>query len=290
MLVQTLGKDYAVIQVLSSRRDVEIQLCRDVLDEAPRYYTLVRVQSPEMTRWAVPYFLELEKNQHFTDLKDCFSAQGEFYISFAHSDAVPLSTALARTPYSLRERLEVAKSLLTRLALLDLPDGIAYDVLNGDNLLFSDTLEVSFNYHLRHMDLYETISDMAVQVALVQALKVLFATELADQSCPELEQLIDRLASRKYDGYLAMYRDFSGVYDILCDRHAAGSVQPNGFWFRVWEKIKKIGPYVRPAIACIAVALSVWYLVYTLMFPPKVEGRSAVVMKQIGEVEISEQD
>lgn len=286
MLIQTLNRRLMVIRVLWADRDSEVQICRDLQEPADRRYTMVRIKNPQLAHAVIPLFLDAKKNPHFVDFVESFSRDGDFYALFHSKESPTLFGQLAANPYSTMERLEIGKSLFTRIALLRMPAGFLYEALADDNLLMDDSLDVTFQYCLRSTGSYATLSELAVQARLANILQRLFQPELEKQYCPQLGRFIDKLATTPYEDAVAMYSDFHTLYLLLRDLEEKGLTEPQNIWFRMWNRIKKLGKYVRPAIACLLVAAAFGYLLYTLLTPPPVTGQSTVVFKEIGTVEV----
>lgn len=286
MLIQTLSRQLMVIRVLWADRDTEVQVCRDLQEPPERRYIVVRVKNPKLAYQVIPLFLNAKQDACFTDFVEAFSQNGDFYALFVSNESPPLFEQLAATPRSTLERLEIGKSLFTRIALLRMAPGFQYEALADDNLLVDNSLSVSFRYCLRSMGSYATLSELAVQARLANILQRLFQPELEKQYCPQLHQFIDKLATEPYGDAVAMYGDYHALYLVMRELEEKGLTAPQNFWFRAWERIKKLGKYVRPAIACLLVAAAFGYLVYTLLAPPPATGQSTVVFKEIGTVEV----
>jgi hypothetical protein len=146
MLIHSLRKEYAVLRILKTTRDIDISVCRDSGAKKEQTQLIVTMKNPDLIYRLMPFFVEQRKNNAaFQDFQECFAQDGKLYLVFVYRDKPLLSRKIAEGDYSFRERLEIGKSLLSWMVLQQIPDCIQYDVLQEDNLLLDDALQVYFN-------------------------------------------------------------------------------------------------------------------------------------------------
>lgn len=290
MIIKTLNRVLMVIRVVSSNADTDVQVCRDLLDASGMPYTVVRIKDQALGYDVIPFFLAQKENTHFTDLIDCFSEDGHFHVLFRHSYSPTLRSQIEKNAYTLPERLEIGKNLLTRLTLEDMPPGIQQEVLSDENLLMDDALGISFFYNLRHLKLYHVTGGLSAQTQLVQVFERLFETELQRQLSPDLEAFLAQLATEKFADNLAVYAAYDALYQKLSALHTSGGTQPQGLLFRIWERITRLARYVRPTLAGMAVAAAFIYLIYTIAVPEPKSEQAVQTIKSIGTVSLGEAD
>lgn len=288
MLIQTLKRDFAVLRVLETTRDLDISVCRDLLEQGEdRHYLVITVKNPDLIYRTLPFFTALQQNPAFQDFRECFAQEGQFYMVFAYYDSPLLAEKLAAGDYLLTERLEIGKSLLSRVVLQDMPPGLQYEALQEHNLLLDDTLTVRFNYRLREIPSYPSLTAARVQAELARVFRTLLAREIAAQAAEELPVFLEELERGAFTAYLDIYQAYDRVYMLLKTRQEAGEMEPKSRLFRFWDRVKGLARYVKPVLAGLVLATALGYLAYTFMCPADTAGEgNAPFIEKIGAVDI----
>lgn len=288
MLIHSLKKEYTVLRVLKTSRDMDSSVCRESAARRDQTQLIVTVKNPDLIYRLMPFFVEQRKeNPAFQDLQECFAQDGKLYLVFAYREKPTLARKLAEGNYSFRERLEIGKNLLSWMVLQQMPDCIQYDVLQEENLLLDDALQVYFNYQLENMAGYFTASGSRVQPQLARIFKGIFQTEIAARSADELPAFLEELEQGSFTDYLDIYQAYSRLYDLLKGREELGQLEPQNFLFLLWDRIKRLTRFLKPVLAVIVLATALGYLVYTAANPSSVAASAnPVIIKSIGTVEI----
>lgn len=285
MIVQTLERRYAVLQVLRSTAQEEVSVCRDLGEDPPRTYTLVRFRDPAVNRYVLPMLLEQRSNPAFEDFLELFSQDGDLYARFARSEAPTLAQRLEDGVLSLAERLEIGRNLVKRMTLLNMPPPLQFEALREGNLTVDDSLSVGFNYVLESMNACFNVDMGFVCIRTEEILRSLFARELSAEAAPELLPYLKNLEQTVYKDYLEIYAGYDRVYQALKDRTQAGKVVPRTWLFRLWERIKGLRRFVKPILYGLVLVATFCYLLYTLLCPPLPKG-TPVQFDRIGTVTI----
>ena len=285
MLIQTLHKRYEVIHVRGAGHDADVLLCRDLWEEQERTYLLVAVKNPDLIHRCAPYFTAQADNRSFKDFIECFSRDGLFYIVFAWHAKPLFIDKFNEEFYFLPERLEIGKSLLSRILLLDMPPGILYEALQERNLLLDDAMQVGFNYILEDISSFNLFSMDRVQQELGRIFRLILRRELATQVIEEASLFVGDLEQCVFRDYREIYEAFDRLYDLLTILQETGELNPKNFLFRSWEWLKKAFRFARPVLAGIVLATALGYLVYTLAYPTVRPGSPVLTIETIGTVQ-----
>ena len=267
MLIQTLNRRFEVIRALGSDNDTEILVSRDVWEKKEREYLMVAVKNPDLIYKCIPFFTEQQENPAFKDFVGCFSADSRFYAVFAYYKKALLKEKFNEELFSLNERLEIGKNLLSRIVLLNMPPSILYEVLQERNLLLDDALHVYFNYALKEIPIHGLFSMDRVQIELGRIFRSLLRRELATQVVDEVRLFVEDLEQCKFAGYMEIYEAYDRLYDTLKDLQEIGELNPQSFLFRCWERIKSLSRYVKPVLAGAVLILALGYLIYSINNP-----------------------
>ena len=285
MIVRTPERQFVVLQVLCSGEREEICICQDLEDEQAALYTLVRFRSPELNRCLLPMLVREQANPAFEDYLGVFSRDGDVYARFRYTQAPTLEQRLEQGGMGLRERLEIGGALLERMALLNMPPALQFQVLRPGSVTVDEAQRVRFNYLLESMDNCFSADMGFVCIRVSELLERLFEQELSQRSVPELEAYLKRLEQTCFRDYVELYAGYDQARKALLERTLSGPVQPRTWLFRLWERIKRLSRFVRPVLAGIVLVAAFCYLVYTLLLPTQPKG-TPVLFDRIGTVEI----
>lgn len=283
MIVQTLDRQYAVLQVLHSDDLQESSICKDL--ETDELCLLARFRDADMTCRLLPMMSAQRGNRSFEDYQGLFTRDGELFLRFRYSPAPLLSERLAAGELTFRERLELSRDMLERMTLLDMPTLLQFEALREGNVTVDEALRVRFNYVLAAIDGGLNISIRFICDRVSQWMERIFAHELEEESVPEIRELIERLDQAEFATYLEIYTAYDQVRKTLLERVAEGPTEPKTWLFRMWERIKSWKRLVKPVLVGIVLVASFCYLIYTLLLP-KVPGGTPVVFDRIGTLEI----
>jgi len=283
MIIRTPEKSFAVVQVLRSEQDEEISVCREL--DGGALSTLARFRSPELKRELLPMLAREQSNPAFEDFLGLFTQNGDLCARFRFTQAPTLRARLDRGDLTFRERLEIGSGVLMRMTLLNMPAPLQYEALQERNVTVDDALRVRFNYVLGSMTACFNRNMGFICLQVQELLQSLFAPELAAESVPELLPLLDELEQTVYPDYLSIYRRYDGIRKELELRAASASAQPRTWLFRMWDRVKALGRFVRPIAAGLVLIAAFCYLLYSLQAPTALKG-TPVTFTSIGTVEI----
>ena len=267
MLIQTLNRRFAVIMVRSTGKDADILICRDLWEQRIREYLLVAVKNPDLIYRFAPFFTQQAENFAFKDFVECFSKDGQFYIVFAYYEKPLFKEKFSEEFYFLSERLEIGKSLLSRMVLQNMPPGIQYEALQERNLLLDNALQIYFNYALEEIPSYGLFTMGRVQKELGRIFRILLRQEIATQVVDEVRIFVEDLEQCRFADYLEIYEAYDRLYDLLKELQEIGEINPKSFLFRCWERIKKMARYLKPVLAGVVLVTALGFLIYTIANP-----------------------
>lgn len=285
MIVRTPERQFMVLQVLRRDENEEIFVCRDPEDEGSGLYTLARFRNPVLNRYLLPMLTRQQGNAAFEDYLGVFSQDGDVYARFRYTDAPLLLERLEGGELGFRERLEAGGNLLERMALLNMPPALQFEALRDGNITVDDALRVRFNYILESMSSCFNVDIGFICVRVSEVLRKLFAPELSARSLPDLEEYLKSLEQTDFGSYLEIYAGYDRVRKQLLLQAVSGPAEPRTWLFRLWSRIKKLSPFVRPVLAGVVLVAAFCYLVYTLLLPVQPKG-TPVLFERIGTVEI----
>jgi hypothetical protein len=186
----------------------------------------------------------------------------------------------------IEERLEIGKSLLSRILMQDMPPGILFEALQDKNLLMDDALQIYFNYDLRYISSYALLSMDRVQTELCRIFRQLLRKEISTLVMEDVRLFINDLDQCKFGNYREIYEAYDRLYEKLLDRLELGDLNPQNFLFRCWERIKRFFRLLRPVLAGIVLITAFGFLLYTLSNPVAKPGTPPPSIEAIGSVKL----
>ncbi|MCD8038027.1 MAG: hypothetical protein LUE96_02935 [Lachnospiraceae bacterium] len=230
-------------------------------------------------------FTEQMSNAAFEDFFECFSKDGNLYLVFLHREAVSLSDKLSEESCLLKERLTVGRNLLERIVLLNMPDMLVYDVLDSDRIQVTPALDVFFLYSFQEIGILETITIGDVCKRMADTFAMLFEREISLEIDKEIPEFLEKLRACAYADYYEVYQVYLKLEEHLIQ--SGGTLKPNTFLFRLWEKVKWIFGKARPVLMTLAVLILAGWLIYSIM-NPEASNDEKYVFQRIGTLNIQE--
>ena len=289
MIIGSLEHELSVIRIIDSGEETELLLCRDLRKKKEQECLVLRILDQEQIRRQMPLLCAQAADPAFGDFLGCFSAQGALCCLFRWKEGTLLSEKLAAEPFSLRERLTAGRNLFAHMMELNMDPRIQQEALRDENLLLDDTLAVHFNYILRELPGEDDKESPVLYQRIGEILRLLFERELEQKVSPELKAFIEAAEQGQYPSYVDLYREYSRLLQFLLEELEAGRLRPHSILYALWERIKGLSRFVRPAIAVLLVTAALIYLIWSLAGGSS-SGNTAARhdFNQIGTVNISE--
>lgn len=287
MIIQNCDHAYRVIRCLYSTEDTAEYLCRESGRAEAGLWLLVGIQEPVLAKSFTLFLEERARREAFTDYRECFQWEQKLYAVFAYSEDQALTERMSGEHMSLAERVQIAHGLFKRLLLQDPPPFFAVNGLRPEQVTVSRSLEVKWNYHFLQVRQFDAAAFRDAAWALLEVLEFLFAPELDKKLYPELEAYLEKLEDGLLCPYLEMYRAFLPVSGALLEDPGRKRV-PRTFWFRLWEKVKKLLGFLRRVLKAALVAAAVLYVIFVLLDDSGSRAGQQVI-HQIGDLVIVEQ-
>ena len=236
MIIQSLNHCYEIMrQLISTDRMAEF-FCRE--QQSQETFLLVKIADITLAKRFTLFLEEKVRGTEFPDYKDCFQEDEVFYIVFTYSPGRTLADKLGMESHTGKERGEIARRLLEQLLLRNPHPYFMRNALKPDVITVTDSLDVSWNYHLDEEGDFDCCTMETVCRQLAEVMQLLFEEELDRKQYPQLENYLLALADGRMSDYLELYRGFMPVYEALC---VEGEIhQPQTYLQRLWDGCRKI--------------------------------------------------
>lgn len=285
MNIKTIDRNLYVIQVMNKSTDYEYMLCTDLLEEKSNEYEVLKVMNYSMVYKIMPMLNTQLKNKKFSDLVDCFSQDNVFYAMFKHYEE-PLLFDKLDDKYSTLERSEIVKNIIEKIVMLSMPYSMQTDILNGNSITISDTLEVHFKYNLKEISNYDSLDFKTLQGSLSRVVEAILHSECESGNYSLLTEYCKTLNLQGYTQPIELYSKYVAVYNQLKET-TADNTKPNK-WLVFWDRIKHILKLVKPCILCLIVFSALAYLIYMVLGYNDKDTSQYGTYKTIGTLNIKE--
>lgn len=292
MTIHAPGRELFVVRSVSTTSLQDILICRDEGRADERLYTLLIYKEPSRIYDAMTMFMQIKRRGITPDFADCFSMNGSFYVLFLYHAENPMMAQLERRELMQRERLEAACGILKQILIQDLPNGILLDCLSGENLQFDTSLTVSFGYFLRGAEGYRIVERPAVMEKVAEILTALLGREakMESEEGVNAEPILEKLRAGQYESWAAAYAEFRKWYDVVRSQVESEEARIENAVTRFWRVVSRIVGVAKPILAVALVALSIGYMVYTLLNPPVVQGAKRGEIRVVGDIVLPESE
>lgn len=205
MIINSKDNSYRVIQVLSEG-DASHYLCRREDGKCP--YHLVQLDRGRVGGQGIPFLIELEENEVFTDFVEYFLLDPWIYLVFVYPGGEPLSRVLEDDTCSVEIRLTLGQKILERFILMGIPTYLQWEVLEPDFLRVNEGGEVEFYYPMESVSCYGDIKPEDVWSRFALLLKKLLKPEEDGGLYPELAVFLADLADGTWQDIMEVYQNY----------------------------------------------------------------------------------
>lgn len=286
MRIQTLNRDYEILQMAESGERMDVLIARDERHpEDGKCMLIVLKQKGDIYRF-LPFLADQEENKPFDDFMGYFPRDGYLYMVFRFYEYAHLSDRLS-VDAGLVERILLAGNVLRQIVFLHLPLYFQYEVLEENNLLTGENGEVRFSYHFHELDRFSDVTREEVTERLGNILKDIFREELETHSCPPMEEFLEQMCSKPFPGEAAILKQYEAAAHAALKLQEKGELKPKGLGFRIWERVKKIASCLKYVLLIAVMGALVGYLIYTIRYPSR-KGEEVVNYRSIGTLTIEE--
>ena len=292
MLIRNYDSDYIVVKHVQSMQSRELYLCHKLHDSAKKEYDVLCIKDVELCRKMIEHITKEVDTKKFVDFVEFFTFQGNLVLVFVHYSGVALTQKLSSEKCPFMERLEMAHNLLEHMVYLHMPLSFQIDALELDHIMAVQGQEIQFQYGFSQMERWSQCKIQEVGTGVNLAFRQLFATELEQMTCPELEQFLKWLLQGEYRTYLDIYEAFGPCYEALKAKTEEDLAAPHTRAFRIWEKLKIIGKWLKRILMVLILLGALIYLTISLgeyLFPSESDGAIATDrFDYIGTVQIQD--
>lgn len=264
MILRNLNKKYVVIQEYMAGNDVRQYSCYEMGAPENVLYSAVCQKLSALRNEEIGFLTEEMKHDNFSDLIDFFIHDEQLVVLFKYPKGMTLKQKISTEGCSLRERLEISKNLLEQILFLNLTDFFFDAAMNIEQIHVSPAGEISFLYDCRHMDAFDKVDFQTGTKSLGEVIEYIFSWEMKQRSIPELYSFAYDLKHGAMDSHLGIYEKFWQIYQIYAEKQES-DLEPYSLSFRIWDRIKGVGRFLKKLVQPALILLALAYLVVSVM-------------------------
>lgn len=264
MILRNLNKKYIVIQEYMAGNDVCQYICYEMGGPENLLYSAVCQKLSSMRNEEIGFLTEEMKHENFSDLIDFFIHEEQLVVLFQYPKGISLKQKITSEECGMQERLEIIKSLLEKILFLNLSDYFWDAAMDIDLIHVSPAGEISFLYDCRHLDAFDTVDFQNGAKSLGEVISFIFSEEMKQRSMPELYSFVYDLKHDAIDSPIGIYEKFWQIYQIYIEKRQE-DLEPYSLSFRIWDRIKGIGRFLKKLVQPALVLLALAYLIASIM-------------------------
>ena len=282
MEIEVYDKVYAVIRRIPLKEDREMYICFD--RDGNRQYAIVRLKGKEIINHILDFISTEKNNESFTDLKDFFIYRGDLHIVFLHGRGTPIKKYFNRF-LSLKKRITIGRNILEKIVVLKMSPYFTCQCLKPENIMLTDSLNISFEYKLEEIDSYEMFTWQNISEAYCNILWFLFEDELKNDGEFPVNMLLEGILREEIKGELNILKEYENTCRRIDENAGENTEKQESRILRIWEKIfsfHKAAEKIIFIIIFLAVFTYMGYCIYSF-FSPKEYNKN---FETIGTLEI----
>lgn len=283
MVIQSMEKEYTVINYVYADDDMERYICRE--EAGSKSCAVTCIKNRLWIKKTAKFLMQQMENRYFTDYLSCFFSRECLYVVMEHGEGISLKEKLGKEDCSLRERMEIGKKLLEKSMILNMPEYFLQDCIRPETVMLSSALEVSFQYGLSQISDYGSFHFWQVQNRLGSLFEILFSDGRRKDLLPPVSGFCNSLREGGYQNLLEIYAAYGSMCKALQELPPEESILAKAWSFRIWEGIKKCFAPLRRLCAIAIMLLAVIFLIYSVRESMQEDGETKM-FQAIGTLEI----
>ncbi len=269
MLIETYDEVYAVMQHFYEGLHMDSYVCKRKSDQ--QLYLIVRVRNKKITAKIIEFISVQKSSQQFADLVDQFVFQGDLHVVFRYVPGMPLQKKLEQL-CTLEERMAIGRKLLEQMILLKQPPYFQCQCLSPENVMVTDSLDISFRYNLQDAEKYDAYTPAQALAYLYRILKILFQPELQRNVIDPMAGFLSQLQRQEYPDYLEQYRLYCDACEEVREIPENELGVSKNLFYRIWNFVRSIRGLIRRAMLTLIFMGVFIYMVYSVYMSFQIKG------------------
>ncbi|MFI3227516.1 MAG: hypothetical protein R3Y09_08915 [Clostridia bacterium] len=203
-------KEYLIVREVSNDDNSSQYVLKNSTEEG-LFKVLVR-KKESFNGNLIKFLTNQMKNKAFTDFVDYMTDYNNLYVFVKYNDCQNLEQKLKQEVCTLSERLSIAKSIIEKIIILDIPAYFAYSSLEMQNILVAKNMDIHFDYDMREIENAHLVKEGQCVVKLAKILQNLFKKELEDEIMPEMQTLIYNMQYGEISEVSKVFERFYRIY------------------------------------------------------------------------------
>jgi len=283
LVIHTFEHEYPVSYVKEISDISESYICRNNAEGG--LCRILAIRDKSLFPAIIPRLTDADAISAFSDFIEHFIFEDLLCIVMKYTQGISLRDKIGTESLSLSEKLELARRILERMILQEVPDYFLMKCCTPETVIVDSDMTLHFNYPIEDIENADACTREDAMKQVAGLLRFIFAKEAADYSSAEVSAFLDDLPA------LTQSCDLIGLYSayhtmmMTAVSGEAKTAAENSVWFTLWEKIKKLGAVLKKVLTVLLLLAAAAYLIFSIG-KIKESGTRHVNFERIGTVEI----
>lgn len=246
-------REYLIVREVEQSAQGTQYILKDATQNC--FYKVLVQQKDSISGSIITFLSDQIKNKPFTDFVDYMNDFDHLYVFMRYQSHQTLAQKIELEVCPLAERVEIAKKLLEKIIVLNIPPYFSYGALDAQHVQVSRTGEILFDYNLQNLHNAFRVKEGQSIRRLAELFRWMFAKELDREIMPELETLLYEM---EYGQITHITDIFARFYPIYRKENPAS--ESHGLREKILAKFQKFLKYTVVLTKILVVALAIYYL------------------------------
>lgn len=280
MMIQTAYHAYRIIYKKKEQDSFSIYVCQSDIPEIKDEYTLLVFRKKEdICQILTLNLLQKEITNHLIDFVESFVWKESFVMVFVRKSGIPLKEWMQKKEPVFSERLEMAKRILERFLLLNLPEYLLAAILQDTCIFITKSEEVVFRYEPESFLLSDKDVSECIRKGFEELFAFLFQRELEAKMSDELLDFMDAVKKEEYQDVFYLYQKFHAMRERLLGQEAVDSWIPMGRMQSLRRRVEKWMNICKRLLPLLLVTAAMILLLYWISHPEQEEAPEHTIEK-----------
>lgn len=263
MVIHTFRHEYPISYVKEVSDTSEVYICNNLLEGG--FCKVLVINDRSLFPDVIMRLTDAQSIEAFTDYREHFMYDDVLCVVMRYSQGITLQDRIDTEFFTLTEKLELARRVLERMILQEIPDYFLKRCASADSIVADSDMTLHFNYSIEDMEKLPPCTHREAMEQVAELLRNIFARESENYVSAELSSFLAGLDDMAADECTMI--ELYGAYYEMMNRVQAGDGKSEGetsIWHKLWEKIKKYAHVLWKLLTVLLLVLAALYLIFTI--------------------------
>lgn len=255
MLVR--DKEFLIVREVCARDDGTQFIFKD--PSSDNFYKVLVQKKDSISGDLIKFLSKQIKNKPFTDFIDYMNDFENLYVFMKYDENICLKEKITEEICTLSERLTIAKKIIEKIIILDIPPYFSSSSMSVENILVSKSGDIFFDYDLQEINSAFRIKEAQSIQKMAEIFIFLFEKELKEEVMPEMQTLIYNM---QYGEITKITTVFERFYRIYTKENPLS--ESNSFSEKLVQKFQRLLGKLGFLMQFLLIGLVIYYLIASI--------------------------